>query len=794
MSTTLKVIDSSVLSEAERTELDVNIDSLIAAHKNNRQEINRLVFESVATITAGEDYERQLANKKGLRRFIGGITGSNKKLQDKINSNRAAAQYASQQTLQRLAEQNLMTFDLIAAVNNKLNAVALDIEDELNQVYSALVAFFKQSRSDMVQMANRIDRLEQNVNLLNWKNSIEYQMFDGIEYADLDDASKIVCLVRDFYDITGGQWSTSDLLLLKSTMTTINVSPKDRVEYLPTILKIVHNQSLRNKLLGIGEISEIQDPEDMVVLGGIRKGELLETSEKYIVETTQEALSANGVFRSEQEIIAQLVAQYLKTTYSVKPTATVLLFDIILEILNNLQQVQIETEAVESPSVVDMCVEDVDLDEGAADVDDLTIASEMAEKLYFEGSIDKALPLFEKLADGGEPSAYYFLGMIFYYGLGSQNEDFSKAFDYWRAGKQDDVLCNFRCLLNNLDSMNDSERKAEYADVASELEQLAEKGDYFAQFELSIYCLNDTDKPHNYEKTVAFLCTLAEKGYFQAEYSLAIRYERGQGVEMNLNRANELYENAFHHGLYKAGKQLVYNLAFLQCDDGHKIEEIASEVFAGIRAQQELSQIRQGLTHMPGFGYEGKNRIYISLWDARRSHSEAFRSKSAAIDVINNDIDYAVNYANNLFSPNSTYFQRLKKQYINYFTYYQQQMVLVSLGGSKSRVRVDQLTAEYKRELETTFDTLVSQNISMFRFYSTDILVNYDDMIFNLGERSAAGNSFFDRLRAEYNIVGSSTDSVDSLVNKTFQDFSKSVEQALGTIFKKMCNDFFALW
>lgn len=190
MNTELMVIEPSVLSEADRTELETNIDSLISAHKNNRQEINRLVFESVSAMTAGDDYERQLSSKSGLRRFIGGITGSNKKLQDKINSNRTMAQYAAQQTLQRLAEQNLMTFDLIAAVNNKLNASVAAVEGEINEIYSTLLTFFKESRRDMIQLGSRVERLERNVNLLNWQNAIEYQMFQGVEYPNLNTTEK----------------------------------------------------------------------------------------------------------------------------------------------------------------------------------------------------------------------------------------------------------------------------------------------------------------------------------------------------------------------------------------------------------------------------------------------------------------------------------------------------------------------------------------------------------------------------------------------------------------------------
>ena len=186
MSTELNVIPSSALTEQEQADLNASIDSIIAAHKNNRQEINRLVFESVSAMTDSEGYEQELSSRKGLRRFWGAITGSNKRLQDKINSSRAAAQFAAQTTLQRLSEQNLLTFDLITAVNNKLNASMTEVEGEINQIYAALIQFFKQNRSDMIQLENRVAKLEQNVNLINWQNSIEYQMLDGVEYVDLD--------------------------------------------------------------------------------------------------------------------------------------------------------------------------------------------------------------------------------------------------------------------------------------------------------------------------------------------------------------------------------------------------------------------------------------------------------------------------------------------------------------------------------------------------------------------------------------------------------------------------------
>ena len=48
MSAELRVVNTEELAKDDKEALDASIDALIAAHKNNRQEINRLVFESVA--------------------------------------------------------------------------------------------------------------------------------------------------------------------------------------------------------------------------------------------------------------------------------------------------------------------------------------------------------------------------------------------------------------------------------------------------------------------------------------------------------------------------------------------------------------------------------------------------------------------------------------------------------------------------------------------------------------------------------------------------------------------------
>ena len=88
-------------------------------------------------------------------------------------------------------------------------------------------------------------------------NSIKGNYNNNIN-SEMDNIKKIVCLVRDFYDITKGNWSTSDLLLLKTAMSTIDIQPKEPINYYNVLSEINHSQPLWQKLLGNVEIRPIK--------------------------------------------------------------------------------------------------------------------------------------------------------------------------------------------------------------------------------------------------------------------------------------------------------------------------------------------------------------------------------------------------------------------------------------------------------------------------------------------------------------------------------------------------------
>lgn len=549
MSTELNVIPSSALTKQEQTDLTANIDSIIAAHKNNRQEINRLVFESVSAMTDSEGYEQQLSNRKGLRRFWGAITGSNKRLQDKINSSRAAAQFAAQTTLQRLSEQNLLTFDLITAVNNKLNASMMEVEGEINQIYKVLIQFFKQNRSEMIQLENRVARLEQNVNLLNWQNSIEYQMLDGVEYVDLDDASKIVCIVRDFYDITGGEWSTSDLLLLKTAMSTIDISPRGNIRYYDFIDRVAGDEKLLTELLGGKHIQRL--PETYLVpLLGIKKLELLDTDEAYIVDTVENSLQSAGVSADRHKLENNLVQNYVAQEAQVNLDTEVNNYDLTMEMLFNLRSAEdsglFQEEVVPEVQEVEPA-EQIEENAKAAEqeaAEKLAEEGKAAEEEFLKANFEDSVPQLEELSEKGYARANAMLFWAYYFGYEDYPSDPQKALEYVKKGSDAaDPICGL--LYAAYSDISQAEKLEQFRKLRPQVRKMTDAKDDLAILAFGACYFHD----QQYEDAQKYLDQYEKAGGVLAYEMLGLMQ---QYIQKKGKTALTYYEKAVKNKFYYA--------------------------------------------------------------------------------------------------------------------------------------------------------------------------------------------------------------------------------------------------
>ena len=527
----LAIVDGNeVFTIDEQTELEKHIDDVIAAHKNNRREINRLVFECTSALTAADDASHELASKGLLSRLIGAITGSNKRLQDKINHNMRAAQYASQVTMQKLAEQNLMTVDLLTAVNNKLNASIDAVNEKFKEQFVILGKFILKNRGDMISLSLRMDKIEWNVKLLNWQASVESLNWNGVEYSDLDDAGKIVCLARDFYDLTGGNWTTSDLLLLKAAMGQIGMAPKKEINIFDTLKTIADTLVLQEKLLNHHGIRPISDPSYLISMGTLEKLNTLADKDRYMVDVVAANYKNHGVTMGADEIRGDLAKDYMRQQANVNLNTHVGAYDFMLDLLYNLSESTAEGLL--------QCKDDKGLI-----------------PLFLTDHTKKAYEQIRKAADEGNAIALYMMAAYFSQGYGVQPINNQKAIAYFKKSyKAGYAVAGYDVA----DSLPDGspEQDEIRKNAKHNILELANEGDVFAQTNAAWGYGEGYGTAVDDLEAVKWVQKAAKQGYARAQCNLGWMYKYGHGVEQSDVKAAEWILKAAEQGYARAQNNL----------------------------------------------------------------------------------------------------------------------------------------------------------------------------------------------------------------------------------------------
>ncbi|PEU85842.1 hypothetical protein CN386_01755 [Bacillus cereus] len=337
----LAIKNTEELSHQDKQELDIYIEETLATQKENSAKINKLVIDSVTALTASESRSEELANQGFFKRFWGGITGKTTKIRSRIDMDLSRSQYASQQMIQKLAEQNLITFETVTLINNKLNSMMIEVDEEINTIYGTLAHFFKKTRSDIIQMESRIDKLEHNINLLYWKGSIEHLVYNNTEYPLLTDIEKICCIVNDFYQIGKGNWSTPDLMLLKSTLSDCGVNVRGTISYKAFFRYLIENTDLIERLFDKINVDDLHNSQvyEVPLLKGIEKSTKIKQDEKYILDSLIEPLENANVPFNKIDLQLTIIHNYLKNSAYIISDKEVNIFELAVELLANIKMI-----------------------------------------------------------------------------------------------------------------------------------------------------------------------------------------------------------------------------------------------------------------------------------------------------------------------------------------------------------------------------------------------------------------------------------------------------------------------
>ena len=604
----LNIINSEVVTFEDKDFFNNQIDLIIGQHKNNRQTINRLVFDSMALLTDADTASDTLAEKGFFKRLVGSLTGSNRKLETIINQNRSKAQYLAQQTLQKLAEQNLLSFDLIASVNNKLNFHVEQLNSEIENIYNGLNKFITMYKGHLVQIESRLDTLERNVNLLTWTTSIEYQTFEGTPYNELDELTKMICIVRDFYEITKGVWRTSDLLLLKTTISSLNLLPNDQINYIDTLISIHDNPIIRAKLLGDSAIGIKEDfSESLLAMDILRKLNLLESDEKYQIDLCKKYVSE---VVDDLSVRNDLLKIYFVDTKGINGNQNINRYDFLLDLLYNLKSAEDQFLLVDNSS---------------ADKYTVYINQEKqreAVRLYEEGKraleekdYDSAYKFFQTSVDLGNIDAIYELSECYYWGRGS-DINYDKSISLIRLGLDKE---NNNCLFlmgrafdngNGIDKDIDK-AKTYYRRVIDECSD--KKVISKAQGNLAIILWNEINSESDKLTVIQLYKESIKNGNEVSMYNLGKIFDDGNKVDRDYLVAYDYYRMAAEHNYPDAQAELGW-----MYEKGHGVPQdyYKSSYWYNLAAKNNhlVAMVNLGNHYMNGNGVECNKEKGFSLY------------------------------------------------------------------------------------------------------------------------------------------------------------------------------------
>ena len=178
---------------------------------------------------------------------------------------------------------------------------------------------------------------------------------------------------------------------------------------------------------------------------------------------------------------------------------------------------------------------------------------EEAKRFFSQGECDKAVRIFQALADKGEVEAKFYLAFCYANGQGVP-QDYSKAV-YWYEKAADQ---GFALAQNNLGIFyeNGLGVAQDYSKAVYWYEKAADQNFTQAQYNFGNCYYNGSGVPQDYSKAVYWYKKAADKNLAQAQYNLGVIYEHGQGVSQDYSKAVYWYEKAANQNFAKAQNNL----------------------------------------------------------------------------------------------------------------------------------------------------------------------------------------------------------------------------------------------
>ncbi|MCP4382511.1 MAG: sel1 repeat family protein [Hyphomicrobiales bacterium] len=231
---------------------------------------------------------------------------------------------------------------------------------------------------------------------------------------------------------------------------------------------------------------------------------------------------------------------------------------------------------------------------------------------YRSGDYATALKLWRPLAEQGNASAQFNLGLM--YGKGeSVPQDYARAAKWFgRAAEQDDARAqtNLGLIYANGEGVPE-----DYAKAAKWFRLAAEQGDARAQANLGLIYDHGDGVPQDYAEAVRWYRLAAEQGDPDAQLRLGVMYNKGEGVPQDFAAALELLQPLAEQGHADARNTIGVSYAN---GEGVPQDVVLAHKWFSLSATQGLKDARKNLKRLeremtPGQLAEA-HRTALELW------------------------------------------------------------------------------------------------------------------------------------------------------------------------------------
>ena len=616
--------------------INKSIENAIQIFREDKFVINKLVFDSIELLTTAEEAQRELKSKNFMQSLLGVITGANNKLRDKISNHLIQSQYLAELTLKKMMEEHLVSLDLIYSINRKINLMRENLSGDINNLYSLIESYVESTNK-------RINNLEANEKFIKWYLTLPYREFNGCNYIQLNNLSKIVCLARDFFDKTKRNWDDDDLLLLKGALRKLDINPNDKINFLDSILTIYNDSNLRSKYFDCISIDDTENKSLLVTPLVLNKLNKFYDDEYFLLNTCKE-FSKSEI--NNYTVVRNYIQDYIFYRYYIDIDRPIEMYDFLIELISNLNCLSQEKNImIDSDLNCYQSYTKIKIEEYASELyfkgknfkmdKDYLQAYEYLYKSYENGNLDSIYPLAELLFDenfnlydvneainlcekgisSGQYDCAYLLGYAYDYGKGVEvNKDLAKE-NYQiciNNSQNQELISNSKFELAGI-LWREASDQCDMNNIIKLYEDAINNNNYKAMYFLGDKYYSGYKIEQDYDLAMFYFRMAARFNYGRAEFNIGKMYEDGLGIIKSYEKAIKWYKLASTHGEVKALASM--GDVYLDKNEFNKAFELYNMAYENYEDKNDAAvvMLKIGYLYIYGRGVD-KNRAKGLEW------------------------------------------------------------------------------------------------------------------------------------------------------------------------------------